>query len=178
MLKKDDGVVLRTARSGETSKIVTLLGRGSGKIRLVAKGALSSKSAFRGALEPGTHLDVVYYHKEGRTHFFLREAHVYSAPRTETLELPELATMLAVLELLDHVCFPASPEPAIVDLLLEYLGCPQYDDPLVSFLVFQLRLLAVLGAVPDFSACARHKDLCFSHSFLLCARMGDENIRR
>ena len=30
----------------------------------------------------------------------------------------------------------------------------------------------------NFSACARHKDLCFSHSFLLCARMDDENIRR
>ena len=83
MLKKDDGVVLRTARSGETSKIVTLLGRGGGKIRLIAKGALSGKSPFRGSLEPGTHLDIVYYHKEGRTLYFLREAHVYSVSRTE-----------------------------------------------------------------------------------------------
>ena len=154
MIKKDEGVVLRTARSGETSKIVTFLGREGGKIRFIAKGALGGKSAFRGALEPGTHLEVVYYHKEGRSLFFLREVHVHSAPRTESLTLSSLAALLAVLELLDQVCFPGSPEPGIVALLLDYRRCPDDDDPVFSFLVFQYNLLIVLGAVPDFAACA------------------------
>ncbi|UCH85217.1 MAG: DNA repair protein RecO [Candidatus Latescibacterota bacterium] len=154
MLKKDDGVVLRAARSGETSKIVTFLGTRNGKIRLIAKGALGGNSAFRGALEPGSHLEIVFYHKENRTVFFLREAHVHSVLRTESLTLPALAAALAVLELLDQVCFPGSPEPAIVELLLEYLRCPIDNDPLFSFLVFQYHLLVVLGALPDWTVCA------------------------
>jgi DNA repair protein RecO len=129
-------------------------GREGGKIRLIAKGALSGKSPFRGALEPGTHLEIVYYHKEGRSLFFLREAHVHSGPRTESFTLPALAAMLAVLELLDQACFPGSPESGIVDLLLAYLECPQDDDPVFSFLAFQYKLLIVLGAVPDFAVCA------------------------
>ncbi|UCG52519.1 MAG: DNA repair protein RecO [Candidatus Latescibacterota bacterium] len=154
MIRKDEGVVLKSARSGETSKLVTFLGRESGKTRLVAKGALGAKSAFRGMLEPGTHLEVVYYHKEGRTQYFLKEAHVHSALRTETYTITRLAATLAVLELLDHVCFWESPEPRIVNLLLEYLRCSTDNDPLFSFLVFQFNLLGVLGALPEFSSCA------------------------
>ncbi|MEJ2720147.1 MAG: recombination protein O N-terminal domain-containing protein [bacterium] len=63
MIKKDEGVILRSARSGETSKLVTFLGLESGKIRLIAKGALGGKSPFRGVLEPGNHLEIVYYFK-------------------------------------------------------------------------------------------------------------------
>jgi hypothetical protein len=32
--------------------------------------------------------------------------------------------------------------------------------------------------LPDFSTRTCYKDLSFGHSFLLCARMDDENIRR
>ncbi|MEJ2720148.1 MAG: DNA repair protein RecO C-terminal domain-containing protein [bacterium] len=74
--------------------------------------------------------------------------------RTESYTLARLAAVLGVLELLDQVCFPGSPEPTIVSLVLEYLRCPADNDPLFSFLVFEFKLLVVLGAVPDFASCA------------------------
>jgi len=153
MIRKDEGVVLRSARSGETSRLVTFLGRQSGKVRLLAKGALTERSPFRGSLEPGSHVEVVYYFREGRTRYYVREVHVHSALETELDSLGRLGAALAVLELLDGVCYWESPEPRIVDLVLDYLACPAAEDPVFLFLAFELKLLAVLGAVPDFSSC-------------------------
>jgi DNA repair protein RecO (recombination protein O) len=154
MINKDDGVVLKTSRSGETTRIVTFLGRQSGKVRLVAKGALKPTSPFRGALEPGNHAEVLYYFKEGRTLYYLREIHVHSSIETGRDSLARMASALAVIELVDGICYWESPEERVVDLVVEYLRCPPAEDPLFLFLVFETRLLAVLGALPDFSSCA------------------------
>ena len=154
MINKDDGVVLKTARSGETTRIVTFLGRHSGKVRLVAKGALKPTSPFRGALEPGNHAEVLYYFKEGRTRYYLREIHVHSSIETGRDSLARMASALAVIELVEGICFWESPDERVVDLVIEYLRCPPAEDPLFLFLVFETRLLAVLGALPEFSSCA------------------------
>ncbi|MDH3215775.1 MAG: DNA repair protein RecO [Candidatus Krumholzibacteria bacterium] len=154
MLLKDEGVVLRSARSGETSKLITFFGRSSGKIKLMAKGALAAKSPFRGALDVGNVLDVVYYHREGRTLCYLKEIYVCSTLAPVRESLSGLASALAVLELLDKVCYWASPEERVVDLVQEYLACTESRDPLYVYLACAYKLLAVLGVNPDFSACA------------------------
>jgi DNA repair protein RecO (recombination protein O) len=154
MIQKDDGVVLKTARSGETSRIVTFFGRRSGKVRIVAKGALKPSSPFRGALEPGNHAEVLYYYKEGRTLYFLREIHVLASLAERRDSLERMASALAVLELAEGVCFWESPEPRVLDLLAEYLRCAPARDPLLLFLAFETALLGILGALPDLSSCA------------------------
>jgi DNA repair protein RecO (recombination protein O) len=154
MIRKDDGIVLKTSRSGETSRLVTFLGRESGKVRLVAKGALKPSSPFRGAVEPGNHVEALYYFRENRTIYYLKEVHVHSALDERRDSLARLALALAVLELVDNVAYWESPEPRIVDLVVEYLARPDAEDPVLFFLAFEFKLLAVLGALPDFSACA------------------------
>lgn len=154
MIRKDEGVVLKTAPSGETSKLVTFLGRESGKVRIVAKGALKGASPFRGAVEPGNHIEILYYFKENRTNYYMKEAHVHSTLDERRDSLARLALALAVLELVDDVCYWESPEPGIVDLVLEYLAHPEAEDPVLFFLVFEFKLLALLGALPDFSVCS------------------------
>jgi len=154
MIQKDDGVVLKTARSGETSRIVTFLGKRSGKVRIIAKGALKPASPFRGALEPGNHAEVLYSYKEGRTLYFLREVHVHSSIDAGRGSLARTAASLAVLELADAVCFWESPEARVVDLVVEYLRCPPAEDPVLLFLAFETALLEALGALPDLSSCA------------------------
>jgi DNA repair protein RecO len=146
-------VILKTGRSGETSKLVTFLGRDGGKIKLIGKGAMSPKSPFRGALEAGNLLEVLYYYKEGRTLFFVKEAHVVDTLSTGTLD--RMAASLAALQLLDQVCYWGSPESRIVDLVEEYLSCSPVDDPLFAYLAFELRLLDVLGALPHLDACGK-----------------------
>jgi DNA repair protein RecO (recombination protein O) len=153
MLEKDDGVVLKAARSGETSLLVTFLGRRRGKVRLMAKGVLSPQRMAGGALESGVHVEVVYYFKENRNVYYLREVTSLSPPFAARDSLPHLAARLSAMELLDQVCYPGSADEAIVDLAAEYVRVAGEADPLFVFLGFELRLLAALGAFPELSGC-------------------------
>jgi DNA repair protein RecO (recombination protein O) len=155
MLEKDEGVVLAVTRSGETSLLVTYLSRRRGKIRLMAKGALAPKHPSRGLLETGNHIEAVYYYKENRSLFYLKEASLLSPSPSNRDSLIHLAVRLAATELLYHVCYPGSADEAIVDLAVEFGDVGTATDPLFLFLAFELKLLAALGAFPELSGCAR-----------------------
>ena len=154
MLRKDEGVVLNTTRRGESSKLVTLLGRDNGKMRLHAKGALGPKSPFRGCLEPGNVVEVLYYFKEGRSVFFLKEVAVLSAVDIAAGTLTRTATTLAMLEILDQVCYWGHPEHEMIELVREFLDATEVHDPLLFLLGFEFKLLDLLGILPDFGVCA------------------------
>jgi len=155
VLEKDQGVVLKTARSGETSLLVTFLSRRMGKIRLMAKGALSPKYPSRGLLGTGGHLEVVFYYKENRSVYYLREVSQLAKSFPERDSLPHMATRLAAMELLDQVCYPGSADEAITELAAEYVAAAgSAADPLFLFLAFELKLLLALGSFPDLSGCA------------------------
>jgi DNA repair protein RecO (recombination protein O) len=64
-LYRDDAVVLRVQKLGESDRIVTLFTRRHGRVRAVAKGVRRTTSRFGGRLEPFGHVDVQVM--EGRT---------------------------------------------------------------------------------------------------------------
>jgi DNA repair protein RecO (recombination protein O) len=64
-LYRDDAVVLRVQKLGESDRIVTLFTRRHGRVRAVAKGVRRTTSRFGGRLEPFGHIDVQLM--EGRT---------------------------------------------------------------------------------------------------------------
>lgn len=155
MLKRDEGVVLKTARSGETSVVVTFLGRETGKIRLMAKGVMSPKRLTKGLFEPGNHIEAVFYYGAGRTLYYIKDASVVSPPFSRRDSLEHLAAGLAVAELLDQVCYAQSPDEPVVDLAVEYARSDRGRDPLFFFLAFQVKLLQALGTLPQLTECAR-----------------------
>ena len=57
-LYRDDAVVLRVQKLGESDRIVTLFTRRHGRVRAVAKGVRRTTSRFGGRLEPFGHVDV------------------------------------------------------------------------------------------------------------------------
>ncbi|MFH1756178.1 MAG: DNA repair protein RecO [Candidatus Latescibacterota bacterium] len=155
MLIKDNGIILKTARRGESSLDVVFLGRTSGKIRLIAKGVLGRKKAQRVSMEPGGLAEIVYYHTEGRTLYYLREISVHSPAAMDRKSLPGMATVLAALELLDKICYWNSPDEPLVDVAGEFMACQPPADPLFFFLILQIKLLTALGALPNFHHCAK-----------------------
>jgi DNA repair protein RecO (recombination protein O) len=64
-LYRDDAVVLRVQKLGESDRIITLFTRHHGRVRAVAKGVRRTTSKFGGRLEPFGHVDVQLL--EGRT---------------------------------------------------------------------------------------------------------------
>lgn len=156
MLNKDSGVVLAVERSGESSISFLLLGRHSGKIRVIAKGALGPKHPSRGVLEPGNVIEAVFYRREGYATSYLKEASLLASPAAGRDSLPHLAANLAALELLNGVCVPgASVDEEIVDTAVAFLTTPRGGDPLLLFLAFEIKLLAALGVAPDTVSCVR-----------------------
>jgi len=156
MLFRDTGIIIAIARSGETSLSAVFLGRAGGKLRLLAKGAMSAKHPSRGALEPGNEVEVLYYHREGQSTSYLKEVSLVHAPRAGRDSLPHMAANLAALELLNQVCVPnASIDSELVDTTAAFLASPPALDPLFLFLAFQIKLLGALGVSPGTVDCVR-----------------------
>jgi DNA repair protein RecO len=153
MLKKEEGVVIRSSRSG-SSRIATFLGEESGKIKLIAKAAMKDKSPYRAALEPGTVLQAVYYYKEGRDLFYLKEAEIRIAGASVEDSLPGMASRLAAIELVDQVTYFGHRDEGVFETIVSFLAVQRPQDPLFFFLVLQMKLLGVIGSLPEFGHCS------------------------
>jgi DNA repair protein RecO (recombination protein O) len=154
---RDDGIVLRTQKLGEADRIITILGRTTGRIRAVAKGVRRTKSRFGARLEPFTHVDLMLH--PGRSLDVITQAEVirpYGEPLTG--DYPRYTAGVAMLETAERFT-PMEKEPALRQLLLligglRALGEAEHDPRLVLD-AFLLRSLAVAGYAPALEECAR-----------------------
>jgi DNA repair protein RecO (recombination protein O) len=154
---RDDGIVLRTQKLGEADRIITILGRTTGRIRAVAKGVRRTKSRFGARLEPFTHVDLMLH--PGRSLDVITQAEVIR-PYGEPLaaDYPRYTAGVAMLETAERFT-PVEKEPALRQLLLligglRALGEGEHDSRLVLD-AFLLRSLAVAGYAPALEECAR-----------------------
>ena len=156
-LYRDDGIVLRTQKLGEADRIITILGRNSGRIRAVAKGVRRTKSRFGARLEPFTHVDLMLH--VGRSLDVITQAEVIR-PYGEQLigDYPRYTAGVAMLETAERFT-PVEKEPSLRELLLligglRTLGDGEHEPGLVLD-AFLLRSLAVAGYAPALQECAR-----------------------
>ena len=156
-LYRDDGIVLRTQKLGEADRIITILGRTSGRIRAVAKGVRRTKSRFGARLEPFTHVDLMLH--TGRSLDIITQAEVVR-PYGEPLagDYPRYTAGVAMLETAERFT-PVEKEPALRQLLLLIGGLRALGDaehaPGLVLDAFLLRSLAVAGYAPALQECAR-----------------------
>jgi DNA repair protein RecO (recombination protein O) len=154
---RDDGIVLRTQKLGEADRIITILGRTTGRVRAVAKGVRRTKSRFGARLEPFTHVDLMLH--PGRSLDVITQAEVirpYGEPLA--VDYPRYTAGVAMLETAERFT-PMEKEPALRQLLLligglRSLGEAEHDSRLVLD-AFLLRSLAVAGYAPALEECAR-----------------------
>ena len=154
---RDDGIVLRTQKLGEADRIITVLGRHTGRVRAVAKGVRRTKSRFGARLEPFTHVDLMLH--PGRSLDVITQAEVirpYGDPLAG--DYPRYTAGVAMLETAERFT-PVEKEPALRQLLLLIGGLralvEQEHDPRLVLDAFLLRSLAVAGYAPVLEECAR-----------------------
>jgi DNA repair protein RecO (recombination protein O) len=154
---RDDGIVLRTQKLGEADRIITVLGRTTGRVRAVAKGVRRTKSRFGARLEPFTHVDLMLH--PGRSLDVITQAEVirpYGDPLAG--DYPRYTAGVAMLETAERFT-PVEKEPALRQLLLLIGGLralvEQEHDPRLILDAFLLRSLAVAGYAPVLEECAR-----------------------
>ena len=151
-LYRDQGVVLRTIRLGEADRIVTLVTRGHGKVRAVAKGVRKTKSRFGARLEPLSHVSLLMY--EGRELDIVNQAESLDHFRAIRDDLDRMGRAVSMLEAVDQVAQEREPSPRLYQLLVGGLrALAASDNPLV-LAAFFWKLLALEGAHPLLDQCA------------------------
>jgi len=152
-LYRDQGVVLRTIKLGETDRIVTILTQGHGKVRAVAKGVRKPGSRFGARLEPMTHLALQCY--RGRELDVVTQVETIDANRALREHYGCLTHAVSMLEATDQVAQEREPNPALYRMLVGALRTlAAQPTPLVSAAFFW-KLLSLEGFHPMLDVCVR-----------------------
>jgi len=150
-LYRDQGVVLRTIRLGESDRIVTLVTQAHGKVRAVAKGVRKTKSRFGGRLEPTSHVSLLLY--EGRE-LDLTQAEALDHFRVIREDLDRLARATTMLEAVDQVAQERQPGARLYQMLVGALRALAAHNAPLLVPGFFLKLLALEGFQPILDGCA------------------------
>jgi DNA repair protein RecO (recombination protein O) len=164
MLTKDRAVCLRAVDYSETSQVVTLFGRLSGKIGAIAKGSKRAKSSFDGPIEALSFGDIVYSGVSKDRLATLTEFQQQPVRGELRRNLFALNSALFAAELVDLLTDEHDPHPDLFDQFVGFLQDieekrvePNRRDILIRLILFQLVLLHEVGLRPVLSACANCK---------------------
>jgi DNA repair protein RecO (recombination protein O) len=156
-LYRDDAVVLRGQKLGESDRIVTLFTRRHGRVRAVAKGVRRTMSRFGGRLEPFGHIDVQIAEGRGSLHTVAQVEGIELYGKRFVDDYPRYTTASAIAETAERLT-SVEEEPSIPLYLLtlgamRVLASAEHATSLVldSYL---LRAMACAGWAPALSGCA------------------------
>lgn len=173
---RDTAVVLRTHKLGEADRIVTLLTKGRGRVRAVAKGVRRTSSRIGARLEPASYVDVQCY--EGRNLDTVTQ--VVSLANYGAMLAPDYGrwtTAQAMVETAERLTAEeGDPAPQHFLLLVGGLRAlvTREHEPGLVLDAYLLRSLAVAGWAASFHDCANcgatgpHRDFQVSGGGALC----------
>lgn len=154
-LHKTSAVILKSTRWGEADRIVTCYTVKLGKLRAVARGARRMKSRFGSALEPFTHSDLNLFEKHGDTLYRLTQADLREPFARLRQDLTLMGGAARIVNLVGATTVDGDPDAQVFETLLHGLRALEYsDDPRLTALVFQFRLLERVGFRPQIDECA------------------------
>ena len=151
-LYRDEGIVLRTHKLGESDRIISIFTKQRGKVRAVAKGVRKTKSRFGSRLEPPSHVAALFYEGRGELHI-VTQAESIDHFRPIRDDLDRLTRAVSMLEAVDQLGLEGEPNPALYQMLLGALrALSGHSGPLVVPAFF-LKVLALEGFRPVIDRC-------------------------
>lgn len=149
--ERSEAIVIRAVDFSETSRIVTFLCPGRGKLACMAQGVRRPKSQLAGLLDTFNRLEIVYYWKDGRGVQKLGEATLLDGFSALKSDLDKCTYAAFPLELAYKTAQENEPSRALYDTLLSGLdGMRGWDGPARVHAMWQvLRLLSAAGFEPD-----------------------------
>ncbi len=148
-------IVLRAVSYGESDRVVTLLGRTTGRVSALARGARKSQRRFAGGLGLGSVGDISVRERAGAELLTLESFDVTSSHASFGTDVARMAHAAYVSELVSKLCAPRQVEIAVYDWLATMLDLVDRDGASAERLrVFELGLLGRLGFGPMVATCA------------------------
>jgi DNA repair protein RecO (recombination protein O) len=175
-LYKSDAVILKNARSGESSLLVYAYLKDGGRQSLLAKGARNPKSAMVGRLEPFTVTEIMYYRSDPEKLGMISQVEVIRNHPQLSEDLRRLSHASAVVESLESIITQSESNRQIFELLRSVLYQLNYCHGSrleFYFAAFLLQLLSLSGFRPEFRTCVRTgADLSEQEEVLFSAEAG------
>jgi len=149
-----EGVVLRYINYGEADRIVSVFTAAWGIKKGFARSARNSRKRFGPALEPFTH--AVFHWRQGRGDLWtLQDADLLTPRSGLRTDLDRLALAGYGVELVELLAAEAEDHQRIYELLCSYLDyLDGGGDHAVARLLFELRLVYLLGYIPHLLHCS------------------------
>ncbi|SMO50179.1 DNA repair protein RecO [Melghirimyces algeriensis] len=152
MLKKWEGVVLRTRDYGESNKVVTLFTREEGKLTAVARGAKKTKSRLGSVTQPFVSAHFLCFSGTGMATISQADILESHYPLRTDLILTSYASYFT--EFLDKLTDERERAPMLYDLLLStFQMLVNRVDPDILARIFELHVLETAGYRPGLDAC-------------------------
>lgn len=161
MLIKDTAICLRTVDYSDTSQVLTLFTKLSGKIGAIAKGAKRKNNSFDGPVETLAYGHMIFKPAPNEGLATLTEFQQTPVFIQLTRKLFTLNAALFAVELTDAFTEANDPHPDLFDVLFNFLNdlqeTPDIKNATALLIVFQLSLLSEIGARPVMKNCANCK---------------------
>jgi DNA repair protein RecO (recombination protein O) len=153
--RETEAIILKTFPLGEADRLVSFLGRSSGRIRGVAAGARRLKNRFGSTLEVLSHVQIWYVEKETRELVRIQQTDLLESFHKAQSDYG-LSTGLAVISEISELVLPEHEvsEPMFRLILLtvrQIEGTADWQLPLSYFAFWTVRLG---GWLPRFDRCA------------------------
>jgi len=187
MLKRTEGIVLRTIPFGEADLIVTYLTPDFGIIKLFAKSPRKIKSRFGSSLEPLTHSRIAFWGKEDTALPRLTQSDILHPFQSIRDSLDCFLKVIQLIELTLSFMPERDANRKVYSLLFDTLIEIEATGFAVKNLLahhFRIKLLDLVGFAPKLDACGRcgskGDTFYISQGSLLCvvcARGMDSPIR-
>lgn len=155
IIQKTEGIVLRFYDYGDTSRIVVLLTRDFGKLKVMAKGAKGKRSPFAGRLELFQVLKIQFYHYPNRDLHTLKETEVIQMFPSFHEKLVAFAAANYLSELVQIAVHGENDEETLYESLIIALRAVGEDgDWELAVRWFETKVLQELGVMPQLRHCA------------------------
>ena len=182
-----DAIVLRHVKYGDTSHVVTLFARESGKIAVMAKGSRKPGSRIGSGLGLFNLSHVRYRPRANRDLVFLAECDLHKSFDGLTQDVFGYAAAGVCAELVDRIVPQGAASTEIFDVLLGTIGALSDIAPLPAGeelravavpVAFQSKVMDALGIAPELTGCVACRETELGDSQSLSARRGGLLCRR
>jgi DNA repair protein RecO (recombination protein O) len=158
VLKRTEGIVLKTQKYGEADLIVTYLTPDTGIIKAFAKSPRKTKSRFGSSLEPLTHARISLWGKEQAAIPRITQSdiiHSFHQIRENYQDFISVSKLVEILMSLTPVNTPNRKLFFFFLNILQFIKSSGREVKDALHMITQVRLLALIGYAPRLSSCGR-----------------------
>lgn len=164
MLKKLEGIVLKSRDYGETNKIITIFTKQLGIITALSRGANKPKSRLSAASQVFIQAEFLIYVTKGLS--TIQQAQIVQSYRHIREDIVKTAYAAYIIELTEKILEQREPDPLIYDQLMKTLSwINEQEEFLIPIIMYELKIYIKGGFAPVVNHCVNCQKYEFPFSF-------------